>query len=88
MTNENFDRAWTLLIDYYENKHRLVSSHLTEFFAVKPMKTESSSELKLLYKETFNPLNSLDSLDRAELKYGDIIVFLTASHFDPLTRKD
>ena len=88
MTNENFDRAWTTLTEYYENNRRLVTSHLSELFSVKPMKTESSVELKRLFKETFNPLDGLNSLDRGAYKFEDFIVFLTASRFDQITRRE
>ena len=87
MSDANFEGAWAALTAYYENKRRLVTASFTEFFSVTPMKSESSSELKRLVKETFNPLNGLDSLDRAELKFEDLVVFLTASRFDPSTRE-
>ena len=76
------------LTDYYENKRRLVTSHLSDFFSVKTMKFESAVELKRLIKETFNPLAALDSLDREAHKFEDLVVFLTASRFDPTTRRE
>ena len=88
LSNDKFERAWTALTDYYENKRRLVTSHLSDFFLVKTMKCESAVELKRLIKETFNPLAALDSLDMEAHKFEDIVVFLTASRFDPITRRE
>ena len=88
MSEENFERAWKCLTDYYENKRRLITSHPSEFFSVTPMMVDTFSELKRLYKETFNPLESLDSLNRANSKYDDLVIFLTSSRFDSLTRRE
>ena len=33
ITNENYDKAWNVLVDYYENKRRLAHAHLAGFFA-------------------------------------------------------
>ena len=52
------------------------------------MKSESSTELKRLFKETFNSLDGLGSLDRGAHKSEDLVIFLTTSRFDPITRRE
>ena len=51
------------------------------------MKCQLFINLKRLFKETFNPLACLDSLDRTVHNFDDFVVFLTASRFDPITIK-
>ena len=47
--NDNYERAWTTLIEYFDNHRRIVSSHISEIFSVKPIKTDSLSEIKRIY---------------------------------------
>ena len=61
---DNCERAWNTLTMYYENKRRIVGTHVSEIFSAKTMKAESSLELKHLVREIFNPLESLLTLDR------------------------
>ena len=62
ISGDNYERAWTTLIEYYENQRRIVNSHISEIFSVKPMKMDSSSEIKRIYRELYNPIASLTSL--------------------------
>ena len=57
ITNDNYDRAWAALVEYYENHRRIVGSHIAEIFSVKSMKS--------IAREIFNPIASLNSLNRA-----------------------
>ena len=56
ISSDNYETAWTTITDYYENKRRMVSTHVADVFSAKPMKAESSSELKRLVGEIINPL--------------------------------
>ena len=88
VSDATYNEAWTLLNNYYENKRRLVDSHLSDFASVKPMKAESSAELKRLFKESMGPLSSLKSLDQPVDSWGALLVFFTVSKFECSTRKD
>ncbi|XP_050459378.1 uncharacterized protein LOC126855608 [Cataglyphis hispanica] len=48
-TGENFDRAWKVLMDYYENKRLLVRSYIARFLAIQRVKGESSTDLRNFY---------------------------------------
>lgn len=88
LTDENYDKVWSDLLDYYENQRRLINNCLSNLFAVKPMKNESAAELKRLVKETTNPLESLKALGRPTSQWSDLIVFMTTGRLDPVTRRD
>ena len=69
---DNYERAWTTFIEYYENQRRIVSCHVTEIFLVKSMKSNTSLEIKRITRETFNPITSLTSLNRAPSLRSDL----------------
>ena len=61
---------------------------MSEFAAVKPMKSESFSELKRLIKETSAPFSFLASLEQPTESWSTLLVFFTVSRFNPNTWKD
>ena len=76
------------LIEYCENQRRIVSSYISEIFSVKPMKMDSSSEIKRIYRELYNPIASLTSLNRADFLGSDLMAHLTLKQLDLNTRKE
>ena len=64
LTDANNKLAWSDLEAYYENKRRLINTHLTDLFNVKQMKAETSESLSKLMKEINTPLDSLKALGR------------------------
>ena len=88
ITNDNYDRAWACLVDYYENQRRIVGSHIAEIFSVKSMKSDTSSEIKRIAMEIFNSIASLNSLNRAASLGSDLIIHFTLNRLDLNTRKE
>ena len=78
ISGDNYERAWTTLIEYYENQRRIVSCDISKIFLVKPMKMDSSSEIKRIYRELYNPIASLTSLNRADSLGSDLMVIFHA----------
>ena len=52
------------------------------------MKSDTSSEIKRIAREIFNPIPSLNSLNRAAALDSDLIVHFTLNCFDLNTRKE
>ena len=77
ISSDNYDRAWTTLIEYYENQHRIVGSHIAEIMSVKSMKSDTLSQIKRIARKIFNPIASLNSLNRAASLGSDLIVHFT-----------
>ena len=46
LTDENFSLVWDKLKNRYENKKRLINSHVAAIFAIQPMVKASSVDLK------------------------------------------
>ena len=87
ISSDNYDRAWTTLVEYHENQRRIVGSHIAEIFAVKSMKSDTSSEIKRIARKIFNPIASLNSLNRAASLGSDLFVHFTVNRLDLNTRK-
>ena len=87
ITNDNYDRAWASLVDYYENQRRIVGSHIGEIFSLKSMNSDTSSEIEWIAREIFNPIASLNSLNRSASLGSDLIVYFTLNRIDLNTRK-
>ena len=88
ISGDKYERAWRTLNEYYENRRRIVSSHIAEIFSVTFMKSDISSEIKRITREIFNPIVSLTFLDRATTLGSDLIVHFTFNRLDLNTRKE
>ena len=88
ISDDNYERAWNVILNYYDNKRRLVNSHMSEFFSVKSMKADTASELKRVSRETLNPIESLEALGCPVNQWDDVIVSHFTSNFDGDTRRD
>ncbi|XP_071054978.1 uncharacterized protein [Onthophagus taurus] len=85
---DNFARAWDILIDRYENKGILIDSHLSVLLSTRSIKHESSSELKRLISEIKENLGALEALDCPTNQWDNILFFLIVRRLDPETLKD
>ena len=86
---ENYSSAWKALLDYYENKRRLIYLSISNLLAIESMKPESYAELRRLSSSSFEVLSSLESVDRPLEKGGsDLFLYVMVLKFDPTTRKD
>ena len=82
ISSDNYDRAWIILIEYCKNQRRIVGSHIAEIFSVKSMESDTSSEINRIARENFNPIASLNSLNRAASVGSDLIVHFTLNRLD------
>lgn len=85
-TDENFERAWKTLTDYYENKRLLVRSYISRFTTLQKMKGESATELRKLYHCVMSTVGSLESLGRPITRGEDLFVHLIVDRFDSRSR--
>ena len=88
LSGENYDKAWTALLAYYENNRRLVNQYVSEIYAVKSMKSETSQELKPINREILSPIESLSSIGRTDSLSNDLIVFQILSRPDISVRRE
>ncbi|KAL6418839.1 hypothetical protein ACFW04_011733 [Cataglyphis niger] len=87
-TCENFDRAWKVPTDYYENKRLLVRSYIARFLNIQWVKGESSTELRNLYHGVLSTVSSLESIGRPITSGEDLFVHLVVDLLDSRSRRE
>lgn len=63
----NFDKAWKLLVDRYENKRALRNSHLDELFNMEKMEAENASDLQKHHDLASICIHELKDIDAKQL---------------------
>ncbi|XP_076638317.1 uncharacterized protein LOC143350246 [Colletes latitarsis] len=87
VTDHNFEVAWKIITPPYENKHRLISTHLNVLFTLPTVVSETQFELRALRDKLNMSIEMLQNLDRPVAHWSDIFVFLGAQKLDRTTRK-
>lgn len=60
MSDENYDAAWKLLVDEYDDETALIHSYIHNFVSLPSMKIESAIELKRLRDTVTSSLTALE----------------------------
>ena len=87
ITDENFLVVWEKLKNRYEVKKRLVNSHVSAIFAIKPINMPSATELKRILDGVNTPISALKVLQRPVDNWDDLLVFHVVSLSDSETKK-
>ncbi|CAL1680972.1 unnamed protein product [Lasius platythorax] len=86
--SENYQRAWNLLLEHYENKRLLVRSYFSTFTALPKMKSESASELKRILQCVVSTISALESIEQPISSCEDLFVHLVVELLDSRSRQD
>ncbi|XP_076659820.1 uncharacterized protein LOC143363084 [Halictus rubicundus] len=86
-TNENYNRAWTILKEQYENKRILVRSCLDRLASLPKMRESSAREIANIHQGISSVVNTLDGLGRPINKSEDWFVYSVVRLFDSVTRE-
>ncbi|XP_046145658.1 uncharacterized protein LOC123988943 [Osmia bicornis bicornis] len=87
ITDKNFDIAWKIITSRYENKQRLISTHLNTLFSMPSVTAENSHDLSALRDGINISLEMLRNLNRPVDKWDDMIVFIATQKLDRASRK-
>ncbi|XP_050553293.1 uncharacterized protein LOC118262431 isoform X3 [Spodoptera frugiperda] len=85
---ENYDAAWRLLCDRYDNKRLLVNNHVQALFNVNPISKESSKSLRLIIDTTNKNLRALSTLGQPVQHWDTLIIYIMASKLDQVTNRE
>lgn len=77
VTERNYDSAWEILQNRYENKRLLVDHELKKIFSLSKITIENSKSIKHLIDTTNECLQSLSNLDISIEEWDPLIVFMT-----------
>jgi len=87
-TEENFERAWTVLSDHFENKRLLIRSYLTAFTSLSQMKPESVSDLRRIFHGAVTAVGALEGIGRPVTSCSDLFVHFIVELLDSKTRRE
>ncbi|XP_071582393.1 uncharacterized protein, partial [Temnothorax nylanderi] len=87
LTSENFDVAWQILSSRFENKRRLISTHLNKLFTLPNVTAKSAPEMRALRDKVNAAIAALRNLARPVDQWSDILVFLITQKLDQSSRE-
>ncbi|XP_030763136.1 uncharacterized protein LOC115887778 [Sitophilus oryzae] len=87
VSEANYDKAWSLLSDRYENKRAIIQTHLKSFFEMPVITKESHIALRNLIDTSSQHLRSLESLGLPIEHWDTILIYQITSKLDLITRK-
>ncbi|XP_028179428.1 uncharacterized protein LOC114366684 [Ostrinia furnacalis] len=85
VSSANYDEAWKLLCNRYNNKRTLINHHLNALFSIKPLPRESERSLRFLVDHVTKNLRALATLGQPTDKWDVLIIFMLSSKLDSNT---
>ncbi|XP_075990153.1 uncharacterized protein LOC142985792 [Anticarsia gemmatalis] len=86
--SENYDAAWKLLCDRYDNKRLLVNNHVQALFNIQPIKHESSKSLRYVIDTTNKNLRALSTLGQPVQHWDTLVIYIGTSKLDQVTNRE
>lgn len=86
-TSTNYDIAWKLLCDRYDNNRLLVNNHVQMLFNVEPINKEASKALRYIIDITNKNLRALSTLGQPVQHWDTLIIHLMTSKLDQVTNR-
>lgn len=88
ITADYFTVAWKALFARFENKRKLIDTHIATLYNLPILSRESAVELHALRDRADRSISALRSLGRADEEIlSDILVYFVAQKLDPSTRR-
>nr|CAI5863527.1 unnamed protein product [Callosobruchus analis] len=85
-TEINYEVAWNLLRETYENKRLIVDNHIKALFELSPVKTESHTYLRKLINNFNKNLNAIEVLIDSQELCHRLLIHLLVNKLDSVTR--
>ncbi|XP_041979470.1 uncharacterized protein LOC121733319 [Aricia agestis] len=87
-SSENYEVAWDLLCDRFNNDRVLVNSHITNLFNMQPIYKESAQALRGIIDSTNRNLRALNTLKLPTDQWDILIIHFVAAKLDPSTNRE
>ena len=87
-SEENFEVAWQLLQDRYDNQRLMVKAQMNTIFGLPTITRESGPELKRLFYTVCDSVKALEAMKRPYDASGDWLIHLIVERIDPQSRRD
>lgn len=81
-SSQNYEMAWRLLTERYDNKRLLINNHVTALFNLESISKESSTALKHFIDQLNKNLRALQSLGEPIQHWDTIIIHIVTQKLD------
>ncbi|XP_063822359.1 defective in tip formation protein A-like isoform X1 [Ostrinia nubilalis] len=82
---DNYEAAWKLLCNRYDNKRLLVNNHVQALFNIERMQKESFTSIRHLIDVTNKNLRALASLDQPTQHWDTLVIHMISEKLDSVT---
>lgn len=86
-SSSNYNVAWNLLCERYNNKNILINNHLKALFNFEAINRESFKALRFIIDHFSKHLRALESLGQPTDKWDALIIFIVSSKLDTNTSR-
>lgn len=84
----NYDVAWRLLKERYDNKRVIVHTHVKAIMELPAVTKESAAELRQVAAGATKHIHALKALGRPTEHWDDLLIYALSSKLDPLTLRE
>lgn len=88
ISSDNYEVAWNLLKQRYENKKLIVHGHVSGLFDLPVIAKESSSALRQLCDSFLKHIRALEALNLPTNSWDALLTYLLATKFDFNTKRE
>lgn len=87
-TNQNYEVAWKLLTERFDNRRRIIQSHIRELFEIQRITKESSIQLRSLIDNALRHLRALKALGQPTESWDAMLLHLITTKLDRYSHKE
>lgn len=84
----NYESAWKLLCERYDNNNLLIHNHIKAIFNIPNVNKESSASFRQMVDELSKHLRSLETLQTKEETFETMIIYVLTNKLDLKSTKD
>ncbi|XP_018376530.1 PREDICTED: uncharacterized protein LOC108769819 [Trachymyrmex cornetzi] len=84
----NYEVAWKLLKDRYDNKRVIVHTHIKAIMELPSLTKENSIELRQVADGASKHIRALQALKRPTSQWDDLLVYILSSKLDAITLRE
>ncbi|XP_048003054.1 uncharacterized protein LOC125239480 [Leguminivora glycinivorella] len=88
VSSDNYQIAWSLLCDRYNNKRLLINEHIKCLFSIEALSKESDRGLRNLVDAISKNLSALKLLGEPTDSWGTLIIYIGSSKLDSVTARN
>ncbi|KAL0860640.1 hypothetical protein ABMA27_009990 [Loxostege sticticalis] len=87
-SSNNYNVAWNLLCERFDNKRLLIQNHVSALFNVEPITKESSHSIKRLIDQINKNLRALESLNEPTKHWDTLLIHMITQKLDVHTYRE